>query len=260
MSAWPPRHAACSRRMLTAWAAGMFTTGRDRQSCISVLAGPASQSSRRDGTDGAGQADPRPRATACPRPHPIKHRFGMLPGGCYNAAQLMKCIIGIDPGLQCTGYGVVRTDGRDCTLLDGGVVRTDPEPRLHSACRLSMRASPACCGSTRPRCRRATLRQATTRTPHADGACAGVITSRGCLQCRVWSPTRPRWHAGPATGGPQSHRSGGWSDRWARSSRSEDVTDALALAICYQPPVFASGTGVIHPAIAAAMKRGNRRH
>jgi len=42
----------------------------------------------------------------------------------------MKCIIGIDPGLQCTGYGVVRTDGRDCTLLDGGVVRTDPEGPL----------------------------------------------------------------------------------------------------------------------------------
>ena len=52
-------------------------------------------------------------------------------GGCYNAAQLMKCIIGIDPGLQCTGYGVVRTDGRDCTLLDGGVVRTDPEAPKH---------------------------------------------------------------------------------------------------------------------------------
>ncbi len=39
-------------------------------------------------------------------------------------------IIGIDPGLQCTGYGVVEVADGKCTLVEGGVVRTDAEAPL----------------------------------------------------------------------------------------------------------------------------------
>jgi crossover junction endodeoxyribonuclease RuvC len=45
-------------------------------------------------------------------------------------------IIGIDPGLQCTGYGIVDVCDHGCRLVEGGVVRTDSdaplELRLHS--------------------------------------------------------------------------------------------------------------------------------
>lgn len=44
-------------------------------------------------------------------------------------------VLGIDPGTAVTGYGVVRRDGRDTTLVECGVIRTaarDPLPqRLH---------------------------------------------------------------------------------------------------------------------------------
>ncbi len=32
-------------------------------------------------------------------------------------------ILGVDPGLQTTGYGVIRVGARDATLMEGGVVR-----------------------------------------------------------------------------------------------------------------------------------------
>ncbi len=34
-------------------------------------------------------------------------------------------ILGVDPGLQITGYGLLDADGDDVTVLEAGVVRTD---------------------------------------------------------------------------------------------------------------------------------------
>ena len=36
----------------------------------------------------------------------------------------MPIILGIDPGLNTTGYGVLRTNGRSVKLLEGGIVRS----------------------------------------------------------------------------------------------------------------------------------------
>ena len=33
-------------------------------------------------------------------------------------------ILGIDPGLNTTGYGVIQVSGRDVSLCEGGVIRT----------------------------------------------------------------------------------------------------------------------------------------
>ncbi len=46
-------------------------------------------------------------------------------------------ILGIDPGLNTTGYGVIHVSGRDVTLIEGGVIRSGPaseplEARLSS--------------------------------------------------------------------------------------------------------------------------------
>ena len=39
-------------------------------------------------------------------------------------------ILGIDPGLVTTGYGVVQTSGASCTLLEAGVIRTEQKDPL----------------------------------------------------------------------------------------------------------------------------------
>jgi crossover junction endodeoxyribonuclease RuvC len=44
----------------------------------------------------------------------------------------MKTLIGIDPGLAATGWGVVRFDGSRFFHVAHGVVRTDPECSLSS--------------------------------------------------------------------------------------------------------------------------------
>ena len=39
-------------------------------------------------------------------------------------------ILGVDPGLQITGYGLIEAEGPVVRLLEGGVVRPDPELSL----------------------------------------------------------------------------------------------------------------------------------
>ena len=35
-------------------------------------------------------------------------------------------ILGIDPGLNTTGYGIIEISDREVSLLEGGVIRTGP--------------------------------------------------------------------------------------------------------------------------------------
>lgn len=42
------------------------------------------------------------------------------------------CVLGIDPGLNTTGYGVVRCDGLKTTLIEAGVVRSHAKASLQS--------------------------------------------------------------------------------------------------------------------------------
>ena len=40
-----------------------------------------------------------------------------------------KLILGVDPGLRVTGYGLLRAAGRELSLVEAGVIRTnDSEP------------------------------------------------------------------------------------------------------------------------------------
>lgn len=41
-------------------------------------------------------------------------------------------ILGIDPGLNNTGYGVIKTDGAEVWLVEAGVVKTNPKEELSS--------------------------------------------------------------------------------------------------------------------------------
>lgn len=39
-------------------------------------------------------------------------------------------ILGVDPGLQCTGYGLIEASGGTLRLIEGGVIRTDSRAPL----------------------------------------------------------------------------------------------------------------------------------
>lgn len=39
-------------------------------------------------------------------------------------------ILGVDPGLEITGYGVVEVEGRRIKLIEAGVIRTSPKDQL----------------------------------------------------------------------------------------------------------------------------------
>ena len=41
-----------------------------------------------------------------------------------------RVVLGIDPGTAITGYGIVRKEGRNLTLLECGVIRTKPRDAL----------------------------------------------------------------------------------------------------------------------------------
>ena len=48
----------------------------------------------------------------------------------------MRTVIGIDPGLAATGWGVVRFDGSRFLHVGHGVVKTDPETPLPQRLRI----------------------------------------------------------------------------------------------------------------------------
>ena len=53
----------------------------------------------------------------------------------------MRVVMGIDPGLANTGFGVVRVAGSSMTAIDGGTIEAPPASPPSSACDGSTRAS-----------------------------------------------------------------------------------------------------------------------
>ena len=45
-----------------------------------------------------------------------------------NSHESRSCIVGIDPGLQTTGYGVIESGGSGPVVREAGVIRTDDKP------------------------------------------------------------------------------------------------------------------------------------
>ena len=39
-------------------------------------------------------------------------------------------ILGIDPGLGITGYGVIDTSGNDSKIIEAGIIRSNPKKRI----------------------------------------------------------------------------------------------------------------------------------
>ena len=39
-------------------------------------------------------------------------------------------MLGVDPGLHLTGYGMIETTGRTIRVIEAGVIRTDPRAPL----------------------------------------------------------------------------------------------------------------------------------
>ena len=168
-------------------------------------------------------------------------------------------VLGIDPGLASTGYGVVATDGPSggaggrLVALDGGVIRT-PADRSHEARLVEIHGSVAALldkhGPAAVALEELYFGQ-NAKTAFAVGQARGVVMlaagQRG-IACASYTPQQVK---GAVCG---SGRAG--KEQVARmvtallglatSPRSEHMADALAVAICHanHAPVAAALAGV----------------
>lgn len=175
-------------------------------------------------------------------------------------------IIGIDPGLQCTGYGVIEVSGRDTSLLDGGVVRTDADAPLELRLLTIYEGIIEVMAEFKPDA--AAVEELYAKYSH-PGTAVLMAHTRGVIYLAAAAQHVPvaAYEASlvkkAITGSGRASKeqvSRMVSRLLSLSEPPEpvDVTDALALAICHGRPV-ASGGGRLHPDIAAAMGPDQKR-
>ncbi len=174
----------------------------------SARASPSSPSSR----PSAGEVDAHPRQ----RTPPSGAQAGRRPAPCAESQAMI--VLGIDPGLANTGYGVVARRGGRLLALDGGVIKTragaragaspgrDPRRRRRAARRAR---------AGRDGARGAVLRpERAHRLRRRAGARRGRCSRPASTACRAAATRRSRSRArSAATAAPRRIRSRAWSRR-----------------------------------------------
>jgi crossover junction endodeoxyribonuclease RuvC len=173
-------------------------------------------------------------------------------------------IIGIDPGLQCTGYGVIEVNGRSSSLLDGGVVRTDAAAPLELRLLTIYEGIIEVLEEFRPES--AAVEQLYAKYSHPGtavlmGHTRGVIYLAAAAQQIPVTAYEASLVKKAITGSGRASKEqvGRMVARLLSLSEAPepvDVTDALALAICHGRPVSSHG-GRLHPDIAAHERRAS---
>jgi crossover junction endodeoxyribonuclease RuvC len=145
--------------------------------------------------------------------------------------------LGLDPGLATTGYGVVRSRGRRCEVLAGGVIETLPtSPRaarlreIHDEARALIEAYRPV-GVAIEEVYLATNARTAMRTAETRGA---LLVAAAGLPVRAYSPLEVKKRItgyGRATKG-QVQAMVKELLHLAETPRPDDVADALALALC----------------------------
>ncbi len=149
-------------------------------------------------------------------------------------------ILGIDPGLRVCGYAVIKTDGRQASLLEAGVFRTDAKKRLEQRLEQVSRDVEAILESFQPEV--VAVEQLYSHYQHPRtailmGHARGVIlerASRSGAQVRSFSATRIKksltgnGHAGK----PQMQRAIQTVLGLPQMPEPADVADAIAAALC----------------------------
>lgn len=148
-------------------------------------------------------------------------------------------ILGVDPSLHRTGYGVVDSDGGDIALVEGGVIEPGPARGLPERLAELQRALSEVIASLRPDVmviEEVFSRTAHPRTAilmaHARGAlvCAGAMSGIPVLTYGATAVKRALIGHGAAT---KEQISAMVAHTLRKRYHLPDVTDALALAIVH---------------------------
>jgi len=174
-------------------------------------------------------------------------------------------IIGIDPGLQCTGYGVVEVAGRKCGLVEGGVIRTDGEASLELRLLSLFEGVLEVMQELEPTVAVVERLYSKYRHPgtavlmgHARGA---IYLAAGRAQVPVAEYAASMVKKALTGSGRASKEQVGRMVCQVLALKQlptpVDITDALALALCHARP--ARSGAQVHPDIAAAARDRRRR-
>jgi len=148
-------------------------------------------------------------------------------------------ILGIDPSVRSTGYGVIDCRGATLHLVEAGVIATDAHEAFAHRLRDISASLEAVINATHPDLvaieevfARAVNPKTTIMMAHARGALLAVAAGAG-LAIVEFSATSVKL-AVAGNGGASKQQVGAMVSRLlalARTPRPADVTDALALAI-----------------------------
>jgi crossover junction endodeoxyribonuclease RuvC len=167
-----------------------------------------------------------------------------------------KLILGVDPGLRVTGYGLLRAAGRELSLVEAGVIRTDDSESLGERLRTIHREFGDVLMELNPDV--IALEELYSHYKHPStailmGHARGVIVLWCALEGKrllTYSPTRVK----SAVVG-NGHASKEQVQRMVQASlglsavpEPPDIADALALALCH-------ANEISHPASAARGRR-----
>lgn len=180
-------------------------------------------------------------------------------------------VLGVDPSLQCTGYGVIEAADAGLRLLEGGVIRTDATLSLERRLLTLFEGILAVIREFQPDhvvVEELYAKYEHPRTAilmgHARGAvllAAGQLAVPYCgyEASLVKKSLTGNGRATKAQVGQMVCRVLGLQE----APSPEDVTDALALAVCHAGPRRLSGLpegrGRLHPALAAAKAKRPRQ-
>ena len=177
-------------------------------------------------------------------------------------------LMGIDPGLNCTGYGVVDRKGRgECRLVEGGAVRTSPSAALAQRLQLLHEGLTAALVEWRPGLVIIETVYSKYRHPGTAilmGHARGVV----CLAAQQQGIPVEEYAASEVTraltghGRASKEQVAGMVCRLlslAEPPRPLDVTDALALALCHARPARFGGPRHLPAAVQAALDRAQEQ-
>lgn len=178
-------------------------------------------------------------------------------------------ILGVDPGLQCTGYGLIESLPPHCALVDGGVVRTDASGSLEVRLATLAAGLREIVMEHDPDVMVVEELYAKYRHPrtailmaHARGVVLQVAAERGLTVVAYPASLVKRSLVGHGRASKQQvammvvHLLG-----LGALPQPDDVTDALALCLCHAVPMRReSGRGKLPPLIEEALARAAQAH
>lgn len=153
-------------------------------------------------------------------------------------------ILGVDPGLQCTGYGLIEAVGGALRLMEGGVIRTDGQAPLPLRLRTLYDGLGSILREYEPRCvvvEELYAKYAHPRTAILMGHARGMalLAAGECGVPVVGYPASLIKRALTGNGRATKAQVGRMVCQVLgldQPPSPEDVTDALALALCHASP------------------------